>query len=260
MLTLPEELFLLSINEEEGVIQSSVAQTLRYGIVAAMLVELTLQGNLGMEKGHLVVLEDSLTGDDLLDEALKQVIQSSRPRKPYHWVNLLSQDIHQLKSRLAAALESMGILHPEGKRLLWIIPYDVYPQQDASAKYWIKQRLRNTILTDLAADPRSVSLLSLLMAAKMLDLVFTKDERKAARHKIKQLLKDEAIGHAMAGTIEQFIWPSSPLYDRSLIVESRFLLFFHPIKLLYQSAVLTVSLFPGVIKASFTQPLRSVNR
>lgn len=201
MLTLPEELFLLTINEEEGVIHSSVAQTLRYGLVAALLVELTLQGNLGIRKDHLVVLDDSLTGDDLLDDVLKQLIESSRPRKPYHWVHVLSEDIHQLKSRLAAALESMGILHREGKRLLWIIPYDVYPQQDASAKYWIKQRLRNTILTDVTADPRSVALLSLLHAAKMLDLVYTKDERKAARHKIKQLMKEHVFDKSMAETI-----------------------------------------------------------
>jgi hypothetical protein len=96
----------------------------------------------------------------------------------------------------------MGILRKEGLRFMWIVPYEIYPQRDASAKYWIKHRLRETVLANVSPDERTIVLLSLLSACKMLDLVFTKDERKAARHKIEQLGCDEVFGQAVADTLD----------------------------------------------------------
>jgi hypothetical protein len=202
VLTLAEELFLLSINDEKGVIQKSAAQNLRYGLAAAMLSELILEGRLGMEDGHIVVLEEIPTFDELLNETLFKVTHENRPRKPSHWINALSRNYDLLENRLASALVMMGILQKEGKRLLWIIPYDVYPQRDASAKYWIKQRLRDAILTEAQPEKRTVALLSLLHALKMLNLIFTKDERKAARQRVDELVKDDVFGQSVAEAIQ----------------------------------------------------------
>ena len=203
MLDLAEELFLISINDEKGVVHSTAVPNLRYGLAGAVLADLTLLGKLGLEDTrHVIVLDPSLTGDEILDEALVRIVNNDRPRRVSFWVSELSQHVKQFQSRLASGLVTMGILRKEGLRFMWIIPYNVYPQQDASAKYWIKHRLRETVLANVKPDPRTIALLSLLSACKMLDLVFTKDERKAARQKIEQYGRDEVFGQAVTETLD----------------------------------------------------------
>jgi hypothetical protein len=203
MLNLAEELFLISINDEKGVVHSSASPNLRYGLAGAVLADLTLLAKLGLDKTrHVVVLDGTLTGDELLDEALVRILSSDRARRPSYWVSELSQHVKQFQSRLASGLATMGILRKEGLRFMWIIPYAIYPQQDASAKYWIKHRLREAVLANVTPDQRTVVLLSLLRACSMLDLVFTKDERKAVRHKIEQISRDEVFGQAVTQTLD----------------------------------------------------------
>jgi golgi phosphoprotein 3 len=74
-----------------------------------------------------------------------------------------------------------------------VIPYSVYPQQNASAKYWIKHQLRAVVMANEKAETRTLILLSLLKACRLLNLVFTKDERKAAANQIDELVKGEVL-------------------------------------------------------------------
>jgi hypothetical protein len=203
MLNLAEELFLISINDDKGTIHPSAAVNLRYGLAGAVLADLTLQGKLGLDKQRrVIVIDEVLSGDELLDEAMIQIGRSKKLRRASYWVSELSQHIKQFQSRLSSGLVTMGILRKEGLRFMWIVPYEIYPQQDASAKYWIKHRLREAVLANAEADIRTVALLSLLRGCKMLDLVFTKDERRAARLKIEQIGRDEVFGKAVAETLD----------------------------------------------------------
>lgn len=133
MLNLAEELFLLSINDEKGVVHASAMPNLRYGLSGAMLADLTIQEKLGLDdKKHVSVLDSGLSGDEILDEALVCIARSDRPRRATFWISELSQ----------------------------------------------------------------------LRACKMLDLVFTKDERKAARNRIEQIGRNEVFGIAVIETLE----------------------------------------------------------
>ena len=50
-------------------------------------------------------------------------------------------------------------------------------------------------------EPHTIALLSLLRACQLLDLVFTKDERKAAGQKIDALASVDLFGEAVAETV-----------------------------------------------------------
>ena len=82
-----------------------------------------------------------------------------------------------------------------------MIPYEAYPEQDASAKYWVKARLRGVVLGGEKPESHTVALLSLLRACRLLDLVFTRDERKAAGQKIDALISVDLFGEAVAETV-----------------------------------------------------------
>ena len=93
------------------------------------------------------------------------------------------------------------MLSGDERRYHWVIPNNVYPQSEASAKYWIKQNLRAAVLTTARPERRALVLLSLLKGCRLLGLVFTRDERKAAGKRVDELVKGEDFGDAVAQTL-----------------------------------------------------------
>ena len=199
MLNLAEELFLVALDEDAGWIAAPALNTLRYGLAAALLADLALQGKIVVEDQRVSVLDPTPVGDDLLDETLQRLVEAGRPRKAKYWLNALG--FRKLSKQVAEHLVKRGVLRTDEKRYLWVLPYAIYPQQDASAKYWIKQSLRAAALTNAAADRRSIVLLSLMKGCRLLTLVFTKDERKAAGKRVDELVKGEDFGDAVAQTL-----------------------------------------------------------
>jgi hypothetical protein len=201
MLTIHEELLLTTIDDSKGVITPSANDALPYGLAGAALAELALREHIVFVDHKVALANSESTGAAILDEALRLVAEAKHPHKTAHWINKLAQK--KLQKQALGLLVEKGVLHQEEKRYLWAIPFALYPQQDASAKYWIKQRLRSAAMTNEKADARTVILLSLLKSCRFLNLVFTKDERKAAERRIEQLVKGEPIGQTIAEMLEE---------------------------------------------------------
>jgi hypothetical protein len=200
---LHEELFLLALNDLKGRIYQSVEPQILYGLSGAILSELVLAGKIGVdEKKHLVSFDSTPPGNGLLDEALQLIVDKHRPRKISYWVKNLVEEMKKLQSRVGKSLVEKRILTREEKRFLWVIPYEEYPQIDASAKYWIKQKLRTLVLTQAEGKSHDVALLGLVRASKLLEFVFTTDELKIARKKIDRLTIADEIGNGVRETIE----------------------------------------------------------
>jgi hypothetical protein len=197
MFNLYEALFLLAINDDKGTIMGSVSGYLRYGLAGAVLSELAMREKLTIdEKKRVILREGPLAGDSILDQVLEKMYASDRSRKVLAWVNRLGTG--KLATSVADHLIEKSVLAREKKRFLWIIPYATYPQQNASAKYQIKCHLRAAILADETRDSHTIALLSLVRAVRMLDLVFTRDERKAATRQIAEIVKGDVFGEAVA--------------------------------------------------------------
>jgi hypothetical protein len=199
MLKLYEELFLLSINDAKGELVGASSSYLPYGLAGAILAELALQGKVQLADNRLAVLDAHPTGDELLDDALAAIAASDKPRKLTHWINVASGN--KLQKRVVQRLVAQNAIRVEKKRFLWVIPYEAYPEQDASAKYWVKQALRGVVLGGEKPEPHTIALLSLLRACRLLNLIFTKDERKAAGQKIDALASADLFGEAVAETV-----------------------------------------------------------
>ncbi len=199
MPNLAEELFLLALDDEDGWIAAPALNTMRYGLVSALLADLALQSKIAIEDQRVSLLDAAPIGDDLLDDTLRRIADSSKPRKLRYWLTALG--FRKLPKLVAERLVAQGILREEEQRYLWVLPYAVSPQQEASAKYWIKQNLRAIALTAARSERRGIVLLSLLKGCRLLSLVFTRDERKAARKRIDELVKGEDFGAAVAQTL-----------------------------------------------------------
>lgn len=199
-----EEIFLLGLNDQKGRISQDVDLEIRFLLSGAILAELALGEYITLdEKKRLVVLRSGPTGEALMDEALEQLAAASKARRPSYWIRRLADGVKRLQRRVGMQLVHRGILRREEKRYLWVIPYEAFPQQDASAKFWLKQRLRAAVLAGGPADPRTVALLGLLRACDLLDLIFTRDEIKVARKTVDTLTQTDEFARGVREAVEE---------------------------------------------------------
>jgi golgi phosphoprotein 3 len=201
MFTLPEEFFLLSIDDAKGKTIAAVSDGLQIRLAGALLADLALHGKISLADKRLAVIDPAPTSDALLDEALARLAAEKKPRKAGYWVEKLADK--KLPKKVARRLVEKNVLRIEEKRYLWVIPYEVFPQVDASAKYWVKQHLRSAVLAGGEVTPGIIAFLSLLKACRLLNLVFTRDELKAAAQKVDVLVKGEPFGAVVAETIAE---------------------------------------------------------
>ncbi len=200
MFILAEEFFLLALDDESGWLAASVMDMLRFGLSAALLADLALQNKIVVKDRRVLLLDPVAVGDELLDWALQKIRDADKPFKLKHWINALG--FRKLPRQIAERLVERRVLREEEQRYYSVIVEGAEPIQRAPVKYWIKERLRRAALTTASVEPRTVVLLSLLQGCRLLNLVFTKDERRTAGGRIGELVQGEDFGAALAQTIE----------------------------------------------------------
>ena len=167
MLNLPEMIYILAMHEEKGTVLEGISRRLRYALSGALIAELALQGQIAIEHSQKIKpasLEP--TGDKLLDKAMEQIRATDRGRKVSYWVDTFATEKpKRLQKRLVADLVIKKVVHENDARLVWEVPYIEAPQQNASAKYWIKSRLRALVLTCGTPDLHDLALLSMVSAS-----------------------------------------------------------------------------------------------
>jgi hypothetical protein len=205
LLTIAEEIFLLALNDARGSIPNAIAIPLRFTLSGAVLIEFLISGKIVLnEHKKVVLLDEEPCGDAVLDEALELIkFSQSHPHRIPYWIKEINPKPKRFLKCLGEGLEQKGVLHQEEKRYLWVIPYIVFPQQDASAKYWVKQHLRGVVLAGEIADVHSMMVLSLVRAGNMLDFIFTRDEIKAARKRISKITQESLLGQELTEAIAE---------------------------------------------------------
>ena len=199
MLTLTEKLFVLSIDDDGGKVAPFINDALRFGFSGAVMAELTSLGKIAIQGKELRMIDGTPTGDELLDEALALIGEENEAQKILHWVKVLASG--KPKKKIADHLATKNVFTIEEKRYAWVTPFGEHAQPGESAKYGVKQHLRSVVLAGEEPKPDDIVLLSLLKACRMLDLVFTRDEQKAARKKVEEWVKAEVFGKAVAKII-----------------------------------------------------------
>ncbi|MGD0707359.1 MAG: GPP34 family phosphoprotein [Anaerolineaceae bacterium] len=198
MLTLAEELFLLSLREKKKNIGFSSTFALTYSLAGALMAELALAKKVTVNsEKKAIALDTSPVDDPCAQEMLEAIQNSPRPKKMSHWIDVFGSHSKKLQNSLMDALVAKGVVKEEKKRYLWVIPYKEYSQLNASAKFSSKEHLRRIVLGGEEADEHSVALLSLLYSAGLLEHIFTEDEVKASIKQVKEIVKNEAIGQTV---------------------------------------------------------------
>jgi golgi phosphoprotein 3 len=204
MLTLYDELYMLSVHEDKGTYIKSVVDRVKPGLVGAVLAELALMGKIQTNDNHrLVIIDNSPTDDDLLDEALKALGESEKDRKFGYWISHLNDVVEKHHKQIVERLSQMGVLYQENDHLEWATPTPLKPDLNASSKFWLRRHIRGVVFAQEEVEQRDIALLSLIRACGLLDLVFLKDERRFASRHINELVVSVAMKSPVAQTIEE---------------------------------------------------------
>ncbi|KAF3925170.1 hypothetical protein ABW20_dc0102186 [Dactylellina cionopaga] len=162
-LTLMEEVLLLGLKDKQGYL-SFWNDNISYALRGCIVIELAFRGRVSMQRDPsrrrfpladrlIEVIDDSLTGEVLLDEALK-MIKASEKMSVSTWIDLMSGEtwnlmkigyqLKQVRERLAKGLVDKGILRTE-KRNFLLFDMATHPVADGGAKQEIRTRVKNAL-------------------------------------------------------------------------------------------------------------------
>ncbi|EST04980.1 Golgi phosphoprotein 3 [Kalmanozyma brasiliensis GHG001] len=169
-LTLMEEILLLGLKDRQGYL-SFWNDNISYTLRGCILIELALRRRIaitkdpmrkryGLSERVVEVIDGKMTGEVLLDEALKMMKASDR-MSVAQWVDLMSGEtwnvmkigyqLKQVRERLAKGLVDKGILRTE-KRNFLLFDMATHPLNDTSCKDAVLRR----VLTLLTSNSSSV--------------------------------------------------------------------------------------------------------
>ena len=203
MLTLPEQLLLLALDDERGTSHIQSFGSVNYGLYGALLMELAVRDRLQRQDKNLVVTDATPLGDTVLDEALHVMVGPGKPRDATGWVNELAKRMSHLEEQLLDRLVEQGILRREERRVLWIFPWRRYPAENAAPEQAIREQLRAVLLDGAAPEPRTAALIQLVDVTGLVNALFVRTERKAVRARIKLLKEDPALSMAIGEKLRQ---------------------------------------------------------
>ncbi|MHB1405166.1 MAG: GOLPH3/VPS74 family protein [Desulfitobacteriaceae bacterium] len=203
VLSLPEELLLLALNEEKGTFSWVASSKLPYVLAGSLLMELILRKRLAVEPKRLEVLDRTPTGLPLLDEILKSIDSSKKVRPADVWVGKIGRRIKPMKVELLEELVDKGILHSEEHLVFGIFPTTRYPLRDDRPKKTIISNVRSLILRREAPDPRQMMLIALVYTIGLTHVLFDKEERRDARKRVGEIAKPLPITQAINKAIQR---------------------------------------------------------
>jgi len=204
-LRLHEELLLLALDDEKGTIRAS---NFKYALGAGLLGELlleervTLQSGAKPSKDRIVPANPKLLSAPLIDECLRKVHGSKKQRSPKDWVAKFSQ-MGGLRKNVATGLVRRGILRDKSIRILFLIPWTVYPALDPTPKRRIVERVTAAVLGDEDLDDRTAIAVAVASVTGVLKPLLGKQVLKERKDRIERITEEQYIAAAAKKAVEE---------------------------------------------------------
>lgn len=224
-LTLMDEVLLLGLKDKQGYL-SFWNENISYALRGCIVIELAFRGRISMQKDPsrrrfpladriIEVVDDTLTGEVLLDEALK-MMKSSEKMSVSTWIDLMSGEtwnlmkigyqLKQVRERIMKGLVDKGVLRTE-KRNFLLFDMATHPVADSGAKEELHKRVRNVCSSRTVILPsnqwlpedaefrylRTISMVCAAYAANVLEnalVTMSHESRERAFAQVDELLAE----------------------------------------------------------------------
>ncbi len=205
-LSLPEELILILLNEEDGYFHQVPGWNLNCVVVGAALAELSLLGRIDTDLESLILVDKTDTDDIALDTVLDEIASETEQRSTTYWIERLAPLAETIIDDTLARLVNMGILqHHDGD--FWTmartsrgVQFGGGEWRDTAAEF-VKNRIIRVIFSDEIPEPRDIILICLVNTCDVFRFIFPIEEEEEER--IAQISRMDVIGRAIAEAVSQ---------------------------------------------------------
>ena len=208
MLSLPEELILMLLNEDNGYFHQVPGWSLHCAVAGAVLAELSLLSRIDTDMDSLFLVDRTETGDPVLDPVLKEIANEPIQRNAQFWIERHAPRAEAVIDLTLDRLVNLKILeYHDGE--FWTLSRSGWQMEqyggtrEGSAGQFIKTRIGRAIFMNEIPDPRDIIVICLVNTCDVFRFIFQLDEESEER--IKFICKMDLIGRSIADAVEQNI-------------------------------------------------------
>lgn len=199
LLTIPEELFLLTVNPQTGRKITIPSRKFDILLASSILMELALQNRIDTDLEHLIPDLPGLTGNPVLDQALDPIQTHGKLENISHWVIYLAGRAPELREELITELCRKGLLRMEKEKVFLGFTTRTYPVMIRNREITeVRTRIRELVSGDFLPDVRDLVIVSLAWYGGLLEFILTPDEILLRRARIEQLARMDLIGQQIS--------------------------------------------------------------
>ena len=201
MLTFPEEIMLMVLEDEDGKILHVPELSMRCVLSGSVLMELALLNKIDTDLNSLVVIDSTPTGDEMLDPTLAMLVESEEEYNAKYWVEKCALNADGIKKMALNRLVEKKILEKADDRFLWVFRTRRYPVVDGKVEQEVKLRIMELLFSDKLPDPRDIVIISLVEASGIFKHILSENEHKLCLHRIKQIRNMDLLGRAVTNSV-----------------------------------------------------------
>jgi hypothetical protein len=203
MLTFPEEIVLLALDDKTGEFVDLPPLAMDQALAGAALLELAFQNRIDTDLTHLSLVSAKPTGEEMLDPLLEKIVTAKDKKDAKYWVGVFSGDGEKIREKVLRRLVQRGILKQEEKKILWVIPGRRYPMVKDQEEREVRKRIRSVVVDGEVPGPRDVVLVSLASACQLLRSVFADADLLKYSARIAEVSKMDLIGRAVSKSVAE---------------------------------------------------------
>lgn len=202
MLTVAEEVFLLTLDQETGKPNTELAShSVHNAIAGALLMDLSLHNRIDTDLRRLFVVDPTPVDEPISDQVLSLIVAAGDARPTGFWLDVLAVDGDALREQLREQLVRRGIMTAAESSGIGLAGERKDADKRGLPMLRVKKRLGLVVLSAEIPDPRDIMIISLANACSLWPGLF--HETAYAEHgaKIEQISKMDLIGREVARII-----------------------------------------------------------
>jgi len=202
-LTISEKLLLIAHHPDKARFRIPEVQ-LKYGLIGALLLEMTLEERLVLENNKMVLKNKEIPADPVIKELTEKMGSQDSPRKIRFWIRRLAQKSARYKWLRLHGLEKKRVLRIEHRKFLGWIPYRRSTLVNKKLQYDLVRETRNSIMQQGELSNEQLVILGLVKACRMNNIIGReRSERSMINERLKTIMKENPIAEDVDRTIRQ---------------------------------------------------------
>lgn len=203
-LTLAEELLLITLDHESGMLLDSISPfKYHIALAASLIMELTLKGKLDIDTEKLFVVSSAETGNPILDKPLAEIVAEKTSLRTSEWLKRFAKNGESLSNQLMESLVAKGVLQLIDKRVFWVLKTRTYSATSGIEEREVKERVMLLLNSDEIPEASDALLIGLLRSVGIFSLLLSPSELDSLQNRIDQIANFEEINRSLSVSIQE---------------------------------------------------------